>query len=181
MDQNSFQNRFKIVFLLLVKFSPLWLLEGIHHGLWERGMSWLTIAVSKVCGSLSLYSPSYKLWAPRFCQVWALISEASLVTQTINNLPAKWETWVGSLGPEDPLEKGMATHSSILAWKIPWTEESGRLRGHKESDMTEEVTISLSKNFFSGGESRTVSSAAGLVLREERKQGNWLPNTDPQS
>ena len=64
MDQNSFQNRFKIVFLLLVKFSPLWLLEGIHHGLWERGMSWLTIAVSKVCGSLSLYSPPYKLWAP---------------------------------------------------------------------------------------------------------------------
>jgi len=43
----------------------------------------------------------------------------------IKNLPAMWETWVRSLGWEDPLEKGMATHSSILAWKIPWTEEPG--------------------------------------------------------
>ena len=49
------------------------------------------------------------------------------------------ETWVRSLGWEDPLEEEMATHSSILAWKLPWTEEPGRLwsRGHKESDMTE--------------------------------------------
>ena len=45
----------------------------------------------------------------------------------IKNLPAMWETWVRSLGWEDLLEKGMATHSSILAWKIPWTEESGGL------------------------------------------------------
>ena len=43
------------------------------------------------------------------------------------NLPAMKEAWVQSLGQEDPLEKEMATHSSILAWKIPWTEESGRL------------------------------------------------------
>ena len=46
--------------------------------------------------------------------------EASLVAQ---NLPAMWETWVRSLGREDPLEEGMATHSSVLAWRIPWTEE----------------------------------------------------------
>ena len=53
---------------------------------------------------------------------------ASLVAQ---NLPAMWETWVqslGSLGQEDPLEKEMATHSSILAWKIPWTEELAGLQ-----------------------------------------------------
>ena len=43
------------------------------------------------------------------------------------NLPAMWKTWVGSLGCEDPLEKEMATHSSIIAWKIPWTEELGGL------------------------------------------------------
>ena len=55
------------------------------------------------------------------------------------------ETWVWSLGQEDPLEKGMATHSSILAWRIPWTEEPGRLqRGSKESDTTERLTLSLS-------------------------------------
>ena len=45
-----------------------------------------------------------------------------------NTLPAMWETWVQSLAWEDPLEKGMATHFSILAWKIPWTEEPGRLQ-----------------------------------------------------
>ena len=50
-----------------------------------------------------------------------LLSIASLVAQLIKNLPAMQETWVRSLGWEDPLEKGMATHSSILAWRIPWT------------------------------------------------------------
>ena len=53
---------------------------------------------------------------------------ASLVAQMVKNLPAMWNGPVGSLGQEDPLEKGMATHYSILAWRIPWTEESGRLR-----------------------------------------------------
>jgi hypothetical protein len=46
----------------------------------------------------------------------------------VRNLPAMWETWVRSLGREDPLEKEMATHSSILAWRIPWTEEPGGLQ-----------------------------------------------------
>ena len=46
----------------------------------------------------------------------------------VRNLPAMWETCVRSLGQEDPLEKEMATHSSILAWRIPWTEEPGRLQ-----------------------------------------------------
>ena len=64
---------------------------------------------------------------------------ASLVAQRLKCLPAVRETWVRSLGQEDPLEKEMATHSSILAWKIPWTEEPGRLHcswGRKESDTT---------------------------------------------
>ena len=46
----------------------------------------------------------------------------------VKNLPAMWETWVGFLGWEDPLEEGTATHSSILAWRIPWTEETGGLQ-----------------------------------------------------
>ena len=50
------------------------------------------------------------------------------VAQMVKNLPAMQETWVRSLGQEDPLEKGMAIHSSILAWEVPWTEESGRLQ-----------------------------------------------------
>ena len=60
----------------------------------------------------------------------------------VKRLPAIWEAQVQSLGWEDPLEKKMATHSSILAWKIPWMEELGGLqgyspKGHKESDTTE--------------------------------------------
>jgi len=64
------------------------------------------------------------------------------VAQTVKNPPAMWETWVRSLGWEDPLERGMATHSSILAWRIPtnrgaWWANSPW--GHKELDMTERL------------------------------------------
>ena len=52
---------------------------------------------------------------------------ASLVAQMVKNLSALRETWVQFLGWEDPLEKGMTTHFTILAWRIPWTEKSGRL------------------------------------------------------
>ena len=59
----------------------------------------------------------------------------------VKNLPAMQETQVQFLSPEDPLEKEVATHSSILAWKIPWTEEPGKLQsmGSKESDTTERL------------------------------------------
>ena len=61
-----------------------------------------------------------------FRETWVQIL-VSLVAQMVKHLPAMQETQVRSLGPEDPLEKEMATHPSILAWKIPWTEEPGRL------------------------------------------------------
>ena len=66
-------------------------------------------------------------------------SRASLVVQTVKNLPPVWETWVRSLGLEDPTEKEMASHSIILAWRIPWTEEPSGLCpwDHKESGTTE--------------------------------------------
>ena len=53
---------------------------------------------------------------------------ASLVAQTVKNPPEMLETWIRSLGWEDPLQKGMATHSSILAWRFPWTDEPGGLQ-----------------------------------------------------
>ena len=53
---------------------------------------------------------------------------ASLVAQMVKNLPVMQETWIRYLAQEDPLEKGMATHSSILSWRIPWTEEPGGLQ-----------------------------------------------------
>ena len=60
--------------------------------------------------------------------IYFIYIKASLVAQMVKNLPALQETWIQSLGQEDPLEKGMANHSSILAWKIPWTEEPGGLQ-----------------------------------------------------
>ena len=70
-----------------------------------------------------------------------ILELSSLVAQSVNNLPAVLETWLQSLGQEDPLEKEMATHSSILAWRIPWTEEPGGLPSMRsqESDMTERL------------------------------------------
>ena len=64
---------------------------------------------------------------------------ASPVAQMVKRLPAMQETWVWSLGREDPLEKEMATHSSTLAWRIPWREEPGELQsmGSQELDTTE--------------------------------------------
>ena len=64
--------------------------------------------------------------------------EASLVAQVVKNLPAMQETQVQSLSWDDPLEEGIVTHSSVLAWKIPWTEEPGGLQsmGSQELDTT---------------------------------------------
>ena len=71
---------------------------------------------------LTVIMPSYT-----FVKAYQLI-RASLVPQTVKNPPAAQETGVRSLGRKDPLEKGKATHSSILAWRIPWTEEPGGLQ-----------------------------------------------------
>ena len=64
----------------------------------------------------------------------------------VKNLPEIQETWVQCLGQEDPLEKGMVIHSSILAWRIPWTEEPGgglQSTGLQKLDMAEQLTLSL--------------------------------------
>ena len=70
----------------------------------------------------------------------------------VKNLPTMWETWVQSLGREDPLEKAMATHSSILAWRIPWTDEPGSLQsmgsqrvGHNENDYGSDHELLIAK------------------------------------
>ena len=81
------------------------------------------------------------------------------MVQRLKCLPAMWETWVRSLGREDPLEKKMATHSSLLAWRIPWTEELGGLQstGHKELDTTERLHF-----HFPTGESERVEANLGV-------------------
>ena len=65
-----------------------------------------------------------------YCKPFDSVIRASLVTQMVKNLPVMQETWVQSLGQGDPLEKGMAAQSSILAWRIPWSEEPGGVTVH---------------------------------------------------
>ena len=72
------------------------------------------------------------------------IWHASLVAQRLKRLPAMWETWVRSLGQEDPLKKEMATHSSILAWRIQWTEELGGLQSTGSQRIRHDWVTSLS-------------------------------------
>ena len=80
----------------------------------------------------------YSIWA-----TWA-----SLVSQLVKNQPAMQETWVRSLIGKIPLEKGKATHSSILAWRIPWSVQS---TGHKELDMTERLSLTTVYKFDKQG------------------------------
>ena len=87
------------------------------------------------------------------------MANTQVAAQMVKRLPMMQETWVRSLGGEVPLEKEMATHSSTLTWKIPWTEDPGRLHspgGHKESDTTEQL------HFTSNSQ---VNSFAYLTLR----------------
>ena len=74
---------------------------------------------------------------------WCDLAAIGAVAQMVKNLPAMQETQVWSLGQEDPLEKGMATHSSILAWKVSWTEEPEGYSPwtHKESDINDQLTL----------------------------------------
>ena len=67
--------------------------------------------------------------------IWYYWFWASLVAQKVKNLPAMWETWIWTLDQENPLEKEMATHSSILAWEIPWTEEPGGLQQQQKQQL----------------------------------------------
>ena len=90
----------------------------------DRGTWWATVhTVTKSQTRLTSLSPVLG-W---HCLVHNDFG-ASLVAQTVKNLPAVQETWVQSLGWEDPLGKGTAPHSGILAWRIPWTEEPRRLQ-----------------------------------------------------
>ena len=91
---------------------------------WIHNVGWWIQAVSPAVKVNIVICNTHQSHSVKLCYSLG----ASLVAQTVKNLPAMWETWVGSLGWEDPLEEGMATHSSILAWKISWTEEPGGLQ-----------------------------------------------------
>ena len=145
----------------------------LNHSVYQSGFTillyWgnkhrqcLTVLEQQACKSQSYYIPSagsessfdsalcvFFVPEPRLKNSpdfrYIILMRASLMAQMVKNLPAMWETWVRSLGGEDPLEKRMATHSSILAWRILWTEEPGGLQsvGSHRVDMTEWLTFSL--------------------------------------
>ena len=76
------------------------------------------------------------------------LQRASLVAQMVKHLPEMWETRVQSLGQEDPLEKEMATHSSTLAWKIPWIEELGKLQSKRLQRVGHDFTFTFTFHFL---------------------------------
>ena len=110
------------------------------HGIFQaRVLEWGAIAFS---WPQSSQTPNKHLFiSVKHC---VFIDPASLVAQRLKHLPAKRETWVRSLGWEDPLEKEMATHSSILAWRIPWKEEPGGLQSKGLQRVGHNWTTSLS-------------------------------------
>ena len=116
-----------IIKFLLYLLRPLKLLFPMH----QSGSSWLSsyLNMDSFCNNAEWLEIVY----------WVFGIKPSLVAQMVKNLPALQEMWVWPLGWEDPLEKEMATDSSILAWRIPWTEELKGLQfmGLQESDMTE--------------------------------------------
>ena len=98
------------------------------------------------------------------------------VVQVVKSLPAMPETWVQSLGQEDPLEKGMATHSSILSWRIPWTEEPGKL----QSMGSQRVGHDWATNTHTHTHTHKVQEQAKLINHDRNQnrghfwEGFWL-------
>ena len=100
---------------------------------------------------------------------------AFLLAQMVRNLPAMQKTWVWFLGRDDPLGKGMAPHSSILAWRIPWTEEPGghSPQGRKEWDTGERLTLSLLSTCWVPH--TTLGPSHSILFRSHHNLGIWSP------
>ena len=123
----------------------------IHGVFLARTLEWVAISFSNTYGYIHIYVQRYTdIWRKSPWHLWVdlvlstrnwlvltsmgftthglYVLPASLVAQRLKHLPLMQETWVRSMGQEDPLEKEMATHSNILAWRIPWMEEPGGLQ-----------------------------------------------------
>ena len=102
-----------------------------------HSFTYLVIGANLLTEGFVTIGQSTHMWPLHIAWSSSKYSGAFLMAQMINNPPSMQETWVQSLGWEDSLEKGMATHSSILAWRIPWTEEPGELQslGSQQAGM----------------------------------------------
>ena len=111
---------------------------------------------------------SFKVLYHPLCHIWA-----SHVAQSVKNLPAMQETWVRFLGWATPLKKKVVTHSSILSWRIPWTEEPGRLQfvALQESDTTQRLNTIASHIYFWFSN----SFVCELTTHKEGNSGQCLP------
>ena len=106
----------------------------------------------------------YTEWSKSEENRYHILMHIFWMAQMVKKLPTVWETWVWSLGREDPLEKGMATHSSILAWKIPWTEEPGELQSMGLQRIGHDwVTNTFSFSGDTDIENRLVDTGRGKV------------------
>ena len=117
-----------INFLLIYRVCPLGTLLSFFHHLSFLLPFFLFLSLTPSCPPTSFLSPFLPHFFLPFSLPSLFVQNNTPVAQTVKNLPAMWETRVRSLGLEDPLEKGMATHSSIFAWKTPGTEEPGGLQ-----------------------------------------------------
>ena len=124
------------------KFQTQSLTEMNNFSLWEISHSKSFCNIKKLNKFHTGKEPYKNIYIQDSLRMYIQNSGASLVTQMVKNLPAMQETWHWSLGWEVPLEKGIATHSNILTWEIPWSEELAGYSpwGHKELKATEWVT-----------------------------------------
>ena len=113
----------------ILSISPLVLLDPISNISWCYIWHFFKLSILFHWPMCIFYASVILFWLLLHCDIiWTRSIMDFLVAQMVKCLPAMLKTWVWSLGQEDPLEKEMATHSSTLAWKIPWTEWPGRLQ-----------------------------------------------------
>ena len=147
MQHKKVKNESSVFYVSIYSISTPWILEGRIFLMWGISFQCFFIQIHSFLPSFTI-SVLCTWFHTTFFQPWQYILEKCLyecqdlylfgittkysqkcfVAQLVKNLPAVWETWVRSLGWEDPLEKGMATHSSILAWRILWPKERGGLQ-----------------------------------------------------
>ena len=134
---------------MIQRMLPIWSLVPLPFlkPAWTSGSSWSTYCWSLGWRILSITLVTCEIEC-NCVLVWTFFGIAflwvSLMAQMVKLLPAMQETWVPSLGQEDPLEKEMATYSSTLAWKIPWTEKPGRLQSMESQRVGHDWMTSLS-------------------------------------